>query len=846
MNLKENKFYSNVAHLAVLASLAISPIFDLLAGYPTFFVANRNSPLAIVGLSVFLGIGIPFVIALIGLLFFIINKKLGSIVHIILLAFLFILIFLPILKKTPITSTTVTIATSIAVSIVFVLLYVRLAFLKSLLTYSLPIILLFPAYFMFISPVSKIVLPQEHASNQANFLKSNIPIVMITFDEASTTHLMNEKRKINQLRFPNFAALASQSYWFRNCMTVADVTPNAIPAILTGRIPKPLDITTPPPTLSEYPYNIFTWLMRGYKLNVYETLTDMSPISSVKTGDAEANSKTKYTLYIDVLTIFLHIILPDNFTNYLPDISRTWGAFASEGDGSWNLLLNRAFSKRAELFRRFVHSIKNSDKPTFNFIDLTIPHPPFIFMPSGKIYKHQKLDGLKKSMWGTNEANVRLGYKKHLLQLQFADTLLGECLSHLRRIDIFDKALIIVTSDHGASYIPGNSRRYISLNTKPGPNIGSIIPVPLFIKLPSQKTPVVSDRNVSTIDILPTIADVLKSKIPWHVDGSSVFDTSKPEQTAIKFLAFPNSIHSFEANKIKKAMHAELRRMAALFGNEMVLMDKLLMAPPFKGLYGRDVHDFPIINSHKHLVEIKEAARYNYIDLKMHFLPSVVQGKIVSKCDFGSATDIVITINDKIAGSTQTSKNGEFNFLLPESVFRQGKNKVAILRPLFDAGKLKFIRYLARNRDYKLLTSTSPQTIQRSHDKKIFSISKKAAQGCLDVVRLNSPKRDMVLLWGWAFDSKEMRKWKEIVVFNNNIRVNSPATTVERKNLAQIFGEEASRAGFSTFIPASIAKKKGDIRIFCMYKNGVMRELIPNAKAAKKLLAIGLKYTSQE
>ena len=49
-----------------------------------------------------------------------------------------------------------------------------------------------------------------------------------------------------------------------------------------------------------------------------------------------------------------------------------------------------------------------------------------------------------------------------------------------------------------------------------------MLPVPLFIKAPGQRQGrTVADAHLQTIDILPTIADLLGVEIPWRVDGHS-------------------------------------------------------------------------------------------------------------------------------------------------------------------------------------------------------------------------------------------------------------------------------------------------------------------------------------
>ena len=54
---------------------------------------------------------------------------------------------------------------------------------------------------------------------------------MVIFDELPLTSLMDEKRQIDPVRYPNFAALADDGYWFRNATTVTDYTVQAVPAI---------------------------------------------------------------------------------------------------------------------------------------------------------------------------------------------------------------------------------------------------------------------------------------------------------------------------------------------------------------------------------------------------------------------------------------------------------------------------------------------------------------------------------------------------------------------------------------------------------------------------------------
>jgi len=73
---------------------------------------------------------------------------------------------------------------------------------------------------------------------------------------------------LSQFSFPNFAALASDSYWFPNALSVSDNTYQGVPAILTGQYYTDAEKRGRLPALVDYPHNLFTWLNGAYELNV--------------------------------------------------------------------------------------------------------------------------------------------------------------------------------------------------------------------------------------------------------------------------------------------------------------------------------------------------------------------------------------------------------------------------------------------------------------------------------------------------------------------------------------------------------------------------------------------------
>ncbi len=99
------------------------------------------------------------------------------------------------------------------------------------------------------------------------------PVVMVVFDEFSTTSLLDRHHRIDPVRYPNFARLAGDATWFPNTTASLDETGRAMRALLTGR-----NTWRPArPTFEANRRNIFTLMARRYRLGVSEEVTSLCP-----------------------------------------------------------------------------------------------------------------------------------------------------------------------------------------------------------------------------------------------------------------------------------------------------------------------------------------------------------------------------------------------------------------------------------------------------------------------------------------------------------------------------------------------------------------------------------------
>jgi arylsulfatase A-like enzyme len=95
-------------------------------------------------------------------------------------------------------------------------------------------------------------------------------------------------------------------------------------------------------------------------------------------------------------------------------------------------------------------------------------------------------------------------------EVRYVDHNIGKLFAVLKQIDIFDSALIILTSDHGEEfwehgcYYHGHSL------------YNEVVSIPLIIKPPGKTVPKRIDTRVSLRNIMPTILDYCKIKGRWQ------------------------------------------------------------------------------------------------------------------------------------------------------------------------------------------------------------------------------------------------------------------------------------------------------------------------------------------
>lgn len=646
------------AHLAVLSSFALAqPLFDLLSRNAEFFAVRESTSWDIVVFALTLTVGPPLALLLVESLAGLVRARLRPVLHLVFIAVLGGLFFIQLLETIGLSSTAGLVAGAAALGVLLAVGYARARVIRSILTALAPAPAVFLLLFLFSSPVGKLVLASDPEPLTVA-VSSETPVVLVVFDEISTTSLLDARGEIDAARYPNFADLARTSTWFRNAASVDAWTVNAVPAILTGVLPRHGRL----PVFSEHPDNLFTLLGGSYRLEVSESMTQLCPRPLCPNAVRPGFPSRMDALLSDAGLVYLHLVLPRELRRRLPSVSDTWGAFLESSQ--------ERTRRRLSLHHEFVASLRDGERPTLVFAHLMFPHIPWEFLPSGRRYDGGDLPGFETNRWGSELFLVEQGYQRYLLQLGFADRLLGDLIRRLRSLGMYDRSLLVVVADHGVSFRPEGRRRAFT-----EANLDDVVFVPLLVKRPGQEDGDVMDDPVQTIDILPTIAAVLGARIPWRVDGEPLF---APRGRDRFVLVGDRRTFTAELASLQARRAASLERQISLFGSG-VDPPGLYGIGPHRDLLGRRVEEFAVLPRGEARARLDQIEELRDVDLGAEEIPARLTGVVFG--DGGELRNLAVALGGRIVATARSySFAGEerFSVLVPESALRQGPNRVEL------------------------------------------------------------------------------------------------------------------------------------------------------------------------
>lgn len=529
-------------HVAGLWAVAVAqPLYDVVSRSPEFFVAHDARPMDLVALVLALGLIGPAAC----LLPMAAARRLGPRWHAAVLGVavgtLTGAIALAAVRAWGDLGSEPTLAVAAVVAVAAGYAYVRVAPVRLFATFLSAAALIVPVAFLINPAIAPLLASPEEDRDaiEGVTFDTTPPVVVVVFDQLPLASLLDRDGTIDRTLYPHFTALADEATWFPNASTVSPTTSLAVPAILTGRYPRNGTL----PTVEDHPGNLFTLFGSRYRLEVIEPLTNLCPASLCPVERPGVLAWLGAVLR-DLRIVWLQVVLPDDLTGSLPPVTQTWADFATVEEPTFqdNWREQRRDDRR-RLVDRFIERLDGGGgQPTLHFLHVLLPHEPWQYLPTGQRFTFRPhVPGLSRgSNWTPDPRPVARNYQRHLLQVGYVDTILGEIVARMRETGTWDDALVVVTADHGASFRPGFALRRPEDGTA-----ADVASVPLLVKLPGQRTGSVNRANVETIDILPTIAGAVGAGPPWEPDGADILAARPPERPV-------KQVHLFDAERVEE------------------------------------------------------------------------------------------------------------------------------------------------------------------------------------------------------------------------------------------------------------------------------------------------------
>jgi hypothetical protein len=507
--------------LLVLCSFAIAqPLLDVTGQSPETFVFYRVDGLQIVLFALLLIAVPPLVLWLVVLAVGALSPRAGLVVHVVIAGALVALVVQQAAKAWSQLRGPLLVAVAILLAAGTVWLVARSAVARSYITFLTPAPLAFALLFLLVSPTGSLVRVSGEGSGDGavGARGDKPPVVMIVLDELPLVSLLDSTGRVDGRVFPNFARLASTSTWYRNATAVNGFTQYAVPAMLTGSYPE----EKLAPSYVDHRDNLFSLLAAHYRIRAFETITQLCDPSICEAVAPTSDDRGLDELLGQTWQVAKALAAPHDSTAPVSDQFAEASAADDEGvrpeaeelsEPRWDSLREN----QPQRFRQFVAGLRPRGEPTFDFLHLLLPHHPWRYLPTGLTYPPQDLGG-RKGSWGQQEWPMTVNRQSHLLQLAYTDRLLGEVIDRLERRGMWEESLVVVTADHGESFVPGTQGRRVTDDVETQAQIAW---VPTFVKAPAQTEPEVSDANWEQVDVLPTVAGLLGVDVPRGLDGVS-------------------------------------------------------------------------------------------------------------------------------------------------------------------------------------------------------------------------------------------------------------------------------------------------------------------------------------
>jgi hypothetical protein len=770
--------------LAVICGLSavafVAPLLDLYGNNPEVFVANRTNTPEIVIFGVAVAILVPLLSWCVLALANAIGGRAPAIAFGALVGLLALATGLVVSRQALPDNTLGAVLVALAIGAVVFWLVRSMDAIFLVAAVAVPVLVVM---FLATSATARLIWNSPEAVEASVSVGSPSHVVMIQLDEMPLASIMDTDGSVNEVLFPTFARLADEGTWYRNALSDSIATTQSVPSILTGVKAEP----GMSPSFVDHPDNLFTLVGESYDMHVIEWVAELCPEETCPDYAGRAPARFS-NLLKDVGVVYGHLTLPGTVREGLPSIDTSWKGFLGQTDKPSGTdveidgLPVPPDGERQEWIswvQRLINGIDPGMGPTLSYAHLQAPHVPWVLNPTGTQYarpeEYTEVEGVGgDGRWGSDPAPALLGFQRHLYQVGFLDRMLGRMLDHLDSTGTWEDTMVIVVADHGASFVPGEHRRWPYED-----NRDDLYRVPLFVKYPGQTAGETVDLPAFGVDLLPTIVDVLDIESDWQFDGVSLveLDTARPHEP-VRWCC-----NGSGASTDLDVLFDQVARNHEWVPDQSSWLGIAAVGPNAEAV-GTPTTELTIASSNTFLWSLDLGSDLEEVDRDTGMVQTVLVGRIEAE-SMPETDELLIVVNDVVAGVAHLSRDsatgGTFSGLIAEELVAEGANDVDILIPAGDG----WIAGLSDDLAIELV----------AEDGHVIDI---VAEGNrrIQVDQVNATERGWELV-GWAADVSKKLTPDALYVFAGDRLLFSGAPNEDNANVVRWFAsEDLLRSGF--------------------------------------------------
>ena len=166
---------------------------------------------------------------------------------------------------------------------------------------------------------------------------------------------------------------------------------------------------------------------------------------------------------------------------------------------------------RPARLHKWIGAIRDRPRPTFYLQHALLPHEPWIYLPSGHQSRpsgNDPIEGINRPEGFHDPALTDHNHLRHLLQVGYVDRQLGLLIARHAPHRAFDRALLVVVADHGIAFEVGvKERRQVTRDELRAGRAGAVLRE--GARADGRRS---DDGLVRNLDVVPTVADLLGTR----------------------------------------------------------------------------------------------------------------------------------------------------------------------------------------------------------------------------------------------------------------------------------------------------------------------------------------------